>query len=139
MDPVCQKPGTLVSHTEVISCPGKRKHATTVYHVVWAELLEDMITVSFVEKKKKTSTVYIRGRLLGSTKEEAAEWVEDLLGVAYKGVICISLVNRLDLRNFARYQAEKEVEGIRESVLWPGEVSAPFLPERVAIHLWRWC
>jgi len=51
----------------------------TVYHVIWAELSEDTLTVSFVEKKGKTRTVCIRARLQGNTKAEVAEWVEDLL------------------------------------------------------------
>ena len=70
-------------------CLGKQKHATTVYHVIWAEVLEDTLTVSFVERKEKTRTVCIRARLRGSTREEAVEWVEDLLNVAYKGAISI--------------------------------------------------
>jgi len=70
-------------------CPGKQKHVTTVYHVIWAELSEDALTVSFVEKKGKTRAVCIKARLRGSTKAEAAEWVEDLLNVAYKGAIPI--------------------------------------------------
>ena len=78
------------SHAEAgaILCPGKQKHATTVYHVIWAELSDDTLTLSFVEKqKKKTRTVCIRARLWGGTKEEAAGWVEELLNVAYKGAI----------------------------------------------------
>ena len=65
--------------------PGKQKYATTVYHVIWAELSVDMLTVSFVEKK--TQTVCIRARLWGGTREEAVQWVEDLLNIAYKGAI----------------------------------------------------
>jgi len=68
-------------------CTGKQKHATTIYHVIWAELSEDTLTVSFVEKTKKTRTVCIKAKLRGSTKEEATEWVEDLLNIAYKGAI----------------------------------------------------
>lgn len=63
--------------------PGKQKHNTTVDRVIWAELLEDTLTVSFVEKRKETRTVCIKARLWGGTREEAAEWVEDLLNVAY--------------------------------------------------------
>jgi len=80
----------LVSRAEAMSRPGRRKHATMVYHVIWAELSEDTLTVSFVEKKKKNArTVCIKARLQGSTVGEAAEWVEDLLNVAYKGAIPI--------------------------------------------------
>jgi len=72
-------------------CTGKQKHAATVYHIIWAELSESTLTISFVEKKKKkkkkTRTVCIEAKLRGSTKEEATEWVEDLLNVAYKGAI----------------------------------------------------
>jgi len=89
MEPVCQMLGTLVSRAETMLCTGKQKHATTVYHIIWAELSESTLTVSFVEKKKKkkTRTVCIEAKLRGSTKEEATEWVEDLLNVAYKGAI----------------------------------------------------
>lgn len=87
MESVRRMPGTLVSHTEATLRPGKQKHVTTVYHVIWAELSEDTLIVSFIEKKKKTATVCIKARLLGSTKEEAVEWVEELLNVAYKGAI----------------------------------------------------
>lgn len=66
-------------------CPEKLQHATTVYHVIWAELLEETLTVSFVEKGKKTITVCINVQLRGCTKEEAVEWVEGLLNAAYKG------------------------------------------------------
>ena len=76
-----------VSRTEAMSHLGKQKYATTVYHVIWAELSDDMLTVSFVEKRKKTQTVCIRARLWGGTREEAVQWVEDLLNVAYKGAI----------------------------------------------------
>ena len=66
----------------------KQKHSTTVYHLIWAELAGDTLTLSFVEKKrKKTRTVCITAALQGSTIEEAAEWVEDLLNVAYKGAV----------------------------------------------------
>jgi len=51
----------------------KQKHATTIYHVIWAELSEDTLTISFVEKTKKTRTVCIKAKLRGSMKEEAAE------------------------------------------------------------------
>ena len=71
------------------SRPGKQKHATTVYHVIWAELWEDTLNVSFVEKIGKTRTVCIKARLRGNSNAEAAEWVEELLNVAYKGVIPI--------------------------------------------------
>ena len=64
-----------------------QKHATTIYHVIWAELLEDTLTLSFVEKRKKTRIVCIKARLWGGTKEEATEWTEDLLNVAYRGAI----------------------------------------------------
>jgi len=79
--------GTLLSRAEPTLCPGKQKHATTIYHVIWAELLEDTLTVSFVEKKKekKACTVCIRAQLQGGTSEGAAEWVEGLLNVAYNG------------------------------------------------------
>jgi len=76
-------------HADAKLRPGKQKHVTTVYHVIWAELLEDILTVSFVEKKGKTRTVCIRARLWGNTRAEAAEWVEGLLNVAYKGEIPI--------------------------------------------------
>ena len=107
MESVCWTSGTLVSHTEAMLCPGKQKHVTTVYHVIWAGLSEDMLTVSFIEKKKKTSTVCIKARLLGSTKEEAVEWVEDLLNVAYKGAILTQGLWTEDNPNlgYTRYQA----------------------------------
>ena len=79
--------GTLVSRTDEMLCPGKQKHATTVYHVIWAEFSQSMLTVSFVEKRKETRTVCIKVRLRGSTEEEAIQWVEGLLNVAYKGAI----------------------------------------------------
>jgi len=78
-----------VSRPDTKLPPGKQKHLTTLYHVIWAELSEDTLTVSFVEKKGKTRTVGIKGRLRGNTKAEAAEWVEGLLNVAYKGEIQI--------------------------------------------------
>jgi len=78
-----------VSRADTKLRPGKQKHVTTVYRVIWAELSEDTLTVSFVEKKGKTRTVCIKGQLRGNTKAEAAEWVEDLLNVAYKGAIQI--------------------------------------------------
>jgi hypothetical protein len=108
-------------------CPGKQKHATTVYHIIWAELAEDTLTVSFVERKKKTWTVCIKARLRGSTKEEAREWVEDLLNVAYKGAIQASSLWEGQITNFTpiRHQAEQEAEGIRESILRQGNTSAP--------------
>ena len=74
-----------VSYAEVIFRPGKPKYATTVYHVIWAELSDGMLTVSFV--KKKTQTVCIKARSWGSVREEAVRWVEDLLNVTYKGAI----------------------------------------------------
>ena len=73
-----------VSRVEVMLRPGKQKYATTVYHVIWAELSVDMLTVSFVEKK--TQTVCIRARLWGSGRE-AVQWVEDSLNITYKGAI----------------------------------------------------
>jgi alkyl hydroperoxide reductase subunit AhpC len=88
-------------------CSGKQKHVTTVYHVIWAELSEDTLTVSFIEKKKKTRTVCIKARLLGSTKEEAVKWVEDLLNVAYKGAILTPSLWTEEIPNLrcTRYQA----------------------------------
>jgi len=79
----------LVSRAEAMLRPGKRKHATTVYHVIWAELSEETLIVSFVERKKNARTVCIKARLQGSTVEEATKWVEDLLNVAYKSAISI--------------------------------------------------
>ena len=75
-----------VSRAEAMSHLGKQKYATTVYHVIWAELSDDMLTVSFVEKRKKTQTVCIRARLWGSGRE-AVQWVEDSLNITYKGAI----------------------------------------------------
>ena len=88
-------------------CPGKQKHATTVYHVIWAELSEDTITVSFIEKKEKAWMVCIVAQLLGNTKEEAVEWVEDLLNIAYKGAIFIIILWTEEIQNlgYTRYQA----------------------------------
>ena len=45
---------TLVSRywEGVINTAEKQKHATTVYHVMWAEVLRDTLTVLFIEKKK---------------------------------------------------------------------------------------
>ena len=76
-----------------------QRHATTTYHIIWAELLEETLTVSFVERKKRTSTVCINARLLGSTREEAADWVEDLLNVAYKGVIFLLALRTGEIPN----------------------------------------
>lgn len=107
-------------------CPGKQKHSTTVYHVIWAELLEGTLTVSFVEKKKKKAcTVYIRAQLQGSTEEEAIEWVEDLLNVAYKGASLDPSVRTEEIPNsvHARYQAEQEPKGVREPFLRQGDPS----------------
>jgi hypothetical protein len=53
--------------------------------LIWAELLEENLTVSFVEGKKKTQMVCIEAALHGSTREDAAKWVEDLLNAAYQG------------------------------------------------------
>jgi len=61
------------------SCAQENKNMPRHYHVISAELSEDTLTVSFVEKKDKTRTVSIRVRLQGNTKAEAAERVEDLL------------------------------------------------------------
>jgi len=134
MEPVCWMSGSLVSHTEVTLCPGKQKHVTTVYHVIWAELSEDTLIVSFIEKKKKTATVCIKARLLGSTKEEAVEWVEELLNVAYKGAIFTLTLRTEEISNleYTRYQAQQEVEGVRESVLRQGDVPFTFPPECLA-------
>ena len=139
MEAVRRMPGTLVSRTEVMLYSGKQKHATTVYHVIWAELSEDTLTVSFIETKKKTWTVCIKARLLGSTKEEAVEWVEDLMNVAYKGaILTLSLWNNeIPNLRYIRYQAQQEVEGVRESVLWQGDVHFPFPPGCSAAHPWR--
>jgi len=127
MEAVRRMLATLVSHTEVVLCPGKQKHATTVYHVIWAELSEDTLTVSFVETKKKSLTVCIKARLLDSTKEEAVEWVEDLMNVAYKGaILTLSLwTDEISNLGYTRYQAQQEVEGVRESVLRQGDVAFP--------------
>ena len=115
-----------VSRADTRLCPGKQKHVTTVYHVIWAELSEARLTVSFVEKKGKTRTVCIRARLWGNTRAEAAEWVEDLLNVAYKGTIPLPKSLRTGV-NLActRRQAEQEVEGARESLLRQGEAFVP--------------
>lgn len=108
MEPVRLVVETRVSYTEVMLCPGMHKHATTVYHVIWAELLEDTLTVSFIEQKKRNAwTVCIKAQLLGGTEGEAAEWVEDLLNVAYKGAALAPSPWTEEIPNLAyiRYQA----------------------------------
>jgi len=139
MEAVRRMLGTLISRIEAMLCPGKQKHATTVYHVIWAELSEDTLSVSFIETKKKTWTVCIKARLLGNTKEEAVEWVEDLMNVAYKGaILTLSLWNdEIPNLRYTRYQAQQEVEGVRESVLRQGDVHFPFPPGCSAAHPWR--
>ena len=64
---------------------GRQKYATTVYHIIQAELSDDMPTMSSI--KKKTQTVYIRTQLWGSAREEAVQWVKDLLNITYQDVI----------------------------------------------------
>ena len=50
------------------------------YRAIWVEPLEDILTISFTEKK--ILTVRIEDQLRRSTKEEAAELVENLSNVA---------------------------------------------------------
>ena len=95
-----------ISYAEVMFRPGKPKYATTVYHVIWAELSDGMLTVSFV--KKKTQTVCIKARSWGSVREEAVRWVEYLLNITYKGTIpTLSLGVGMNFAR-ARHQAEQE-------------------------------
>ena len=87
-------------------CPGEQKHVKTIYHVIWAKFSEDTLIVSFIEKKK-TSMVCIKARLLGSTKEEAVERVEDLFDVTYKGAILTPTLwtEEIPSLKYIRYQA----------------------------------
>ena len=73
-----------VSRAGVTLRPGKQKYATTVYCVIQAGLY-DMSAVSLV--KKKTQIVCIRTRPSGSAREEAVQWVKDLLNITYQGAI----------------------------------------------------
>ena len=43
-----------VSRANTKLWPGKQKHVTTVYHVIWAGLSEDTLTIPSVEKKTRT-------------------------------------------------------------------------------------
>ena len=74
-----------VSRVGVTLRPGRQKYPVTVYLVIQAELSDDMPTVSLV--KKKTQIVCIRTRPSGSAREEAVQWVKDLLNITYKGAI----------------------------------------------------
>ena len=101
----------------------KQKHVTTVYHVIWAELLDTTIALSFIERKKKTRTVCIKATVQGSTTK-AEEWVEELLKVAYKGVGFWFLdTSSLMTWDYTRYQTEQETEGPRQPFFREGEAS----------------
>ena len=50
MELVFQMLGTLVSRAETMLCTGKQKHATTVYHIIWAELSRFIRTTFNPEK-----------------------------------------------------------------------------------------
>lgn len=111
-----------VSRAEARLYIGKQKHATTVYHVIWGELSEGTLTVTFIEKKEKTRTVRIVARLWETTEEEAAKWVEGLLNVAYKGAVSTSRPREVRMNSACcRCQAEKKVEVVCQSVFRQGE------------------
>lgn len=69
-----------VSHAEVTFRPGKSKYATTVCRVIWAELSDDMLIMSSVEKK--TQTVYqgsVMGEREGGSGSMGGRFVEHYL------------------------------------------------------------
>lgn len=63
---------------------GNQKHATTVYHVIWAELLEDTLAIPFVGKKART---VCQGSIMREHEGRNGRRVEDLLNVVYKDAI----------------------------------------------------
>ena len=115
---------------------GKLKHATTPYHLLWAAVSgNNRLIVSFIERKKeKARTVCINAALEGSTKEEASEWAEDLLDLAYHGAIFIPTYTRFPGTGanyaYTRYQAAQETEGAGQPPLWQGETFNPLTPKR---------
>ena len=81
----------------------------------------------------------IKATLRGST-EEAVEWVECLLNLAYTGVYLNSrsLAAGANL-TYTRPQAEPEIEGACQPIFWKGEVPVLLISyERSAIHSGAW-
>ena len=76
-------------------------------------------TVWFIERKK-TLADCISARLLGSTREEADGWLDDSLGVAYKGVIPLLTLPTLQTRCIQRTgRTSRSVSTCSEPFLLP--------------------
>ena len=66
MEPVCRILKPPVSHPEATLCTRRQMYATTVYHVIWAGLSEDTLTIPSVEEKTRTvSHVKLQGPVIG--------------------------------------------------------------------------
>lgn len=66
---------------------GLAQHPTHIplRQILWAELAEDKLHVSYVIKSKQLVQAATNGTVSGGHKEGANEWVTELLHAAYEG------------------------------------------------------